>query len=505
MTIAPNYLGDKRGVIFDMDGVLLHSTAAHAEAYRRALATVGIDDVDYPALAGQRTDEAVRREFARHQLSMAEDVVERVVTAKRRIARQLLRDCPPIAPECFDVLSDLRLRCSLALASSSSRANVQLFLEASRTGPLFDVVLSGDDVAAAKPDPEIFRVAGQRLGLAPEEALVVEDAVSGIEAANAAGIDVLAVTGTLDRRTLARAPCTHGRRVLGVIDRLSEIRPRSDQVCTRAEALRLGRGTLDPGAWTAIIPAAGRGSRLGFDHPKILLPVLGRPILDWLVDLLETWCQRFVFVVSPSGRGEVEPLVLKRLGRRATVVVQEQPTGMGDAVLLAEGAVASPHCCVTWGDQILLSPETVRTCLSVHQLQPEAGLTMPTVIKQHPYIHFVRDAADRIVGVQQAREKEIRRQFGENDCGFFAFDRQRLFDCLRAAKRGQTGLGKVTAEFNLLQVIPRIQEVAGITRTIRIDDENETLGINTRDDAEWASRILSRRGHRPGAEYKKAG
>ncbi len=499
MTIAPNYLANKRGVIFDMDGVLFHSAQAHAEAYRLALATVGIDDVDYRALAGQRTDEAVRREFERYGLPAVEEAVEQVVSTKRLTARQLLRQSPLIAPDCFDVLSDLRLHCSLALASSSSRANVQLFLDASRTGPLFDVVLGGDDVAAAKPDPEIFRAAQQRLGLAPGEALVVEDAASGIEAANAAGIDVLAITGTLDRRTLA------AQRVVGVIDRLSEIRPRSEQICTRAEALRLGRGTVDPESWTAIIPAAGRGSRLGFNHPKILLPILGRPILDWLVDLLEPWCGQFVFVLSPSGRSEVEPLVLRRLGRRATIVVQQEPTGMGDAVLLAERAVASPRCCVMWGDQILLSQQTVHACLAVHQSQPGEGLTMPTVIKQHPYVHFVRDAADRIVGVEQAREGEIRSQFGENDCGFFALDRQRLFACLHAAKRQQTGMGKVTEEFNLLQVIPHIQEAAGITRTVRVDDENETLGINTPDDAETARRILSRRENQSGEGRKKAG
>ena len=499
MIIAPNYVADKRGIVFDMDGVLFHSAPAHADAYRRALATVGIDDVDYRVLAGQRTEEAVRHELARHGLPAGEEVVQRIVATKRRIARELLRQSPPIVPECFEVLSDLRLRCSLALASSSSRANVQLFLEASRTGPLFDVVLSGEDVAAAKPNAEIFQSAVQRLGLAPQESLVVEDATSGIDAANSAGIDVLAMAGTLNRQTLA------AKQVRGVIDRLAEIRPWSEQVCTRAKAIRLGRGTVDPAAWTAIIPAAGRGSRLGFDHPKILLPILGRPVLDWLVDLLEPWCERFVFVVSPSGRGKVEPLVLDRLGRRATVVIQEQPTGMGDAVLLAEPVVASPHCCAIWGDQILLSSETVRTCLAVHQSQPGTGLTMPTVIKQHPYIHFVRDAADRIVAVQQAREGEIDVPFGENDCGFFAFDRQRLFECLRAVKRRQSSLGKVTKEFNLLQVIPQIQEAAKITRTIRIDDESETQGINTRDEAETASRILRFRNHRLADGYKKAG
>ena len=51
----------------------------------------------------------------------------------------------------------------------------------------------------------------------------------------------------------------------------------------------------------AIILAAGRGSRLGFDHPKILFPIAGRTILEWLVDLLKPLCGQFVFVLSPQG------------------------------------------------------------------------------------------------------------------------------------------------------------------------------------------------------------
>ena len=44
------------------------------------------------------------------------------------------------------------------------------------------------------------------------------------------------------------------------------------------------QGIISPECWTAIVPAAGRGSRLGFDQPKILFPVAGRPILDWLLE-----------------------------------------------------------------------------------------------------------------------------------------------------------------------------------------------------------------------------
>ena len=60
---------------------------------------------------------------------------------------------------------------------------------------------------------------------------------------------------------------------------------------------------MDPLLWTALIPAAGRGSRLGFDRTKILFPIAGATILEWLVDLLNPLCGRFVFVLSPQGSG----------------------------------------------------------------------------------------------------------------------------------------------------------------------------------------------------------
>ena len=59
---------------------------------------------------------------------------------------------------------------------------------------------------------------------------------------------------------------------------------------------------IEPARWTAIVPAAGRGSRLGFDKPKILYPVAGRAIVEWLIDFLLPNCARIVFVLSPDGR-----------------------------------------------------------------------------------------------------------------------------------------------------------------------------------------------------------
>ena len=70
-------------------------------------------------------------------------------------------------------------------------------------------------------------------------------------------------------------------------------------------------------AWTAIVPAAGRGSRLGSDRPKILYPVANRLLLEWLLDFLEPYCSRLVFVLSPGGMATVRT-ELERLIRDGT-------------------------------------------------------------------------------------------------------------------------------------------------------------------------------------------
>jgi len=200
---------DIRAVVFDMDGVLWHSSAIHAAAYRGVLEGAGLVMPRYEAIAGRRTDE-VMREILAVQRPARKDPDARTIAlltdAKQIRARELLRDKPPVAPECEAVIRELARSKSLALASSASADTVKLFLEVSGTGSLFRVVVSGHDVVAAKPDPAIYAEVLRRLGCQPAAAAVVEDAPYGIQAALAAGVRVvIGVEGTVSREELLRA------------------------------------------------------------------------------------------------------------------------------------------------------------------------------------------------------------------------------------------------------------------------------------------------------------
>ncbi|MBF0626079.1 MAG: NTP transferase domain-containing protein [Magnetococcales bacterium] len=250
---------------------------------------------------------------------------------------------------------------------------------------------------------------------------------------------------------------------------------------------------VDPGRWTAVIPAAGRGSRLGGNRAKLLHPVLGRPILAWLADALRPTCGQFVFILSPDNRAEVEPVLERLCGAPPRVAIQERPLGMADAVQRAEDLVTTPSTLVVWGDQVTLKQSTIAACAWLHEQRAQPTLTLPSLWRRDPYIHLERDDRNRLTRVLQAREGEIHQPEGENDCGVFLFATATLFRTLRQARAARAGLGSATGEFNLLQTLPRFETHPQAVATVRLDDPGETVGVNTPEDVLAAEAILRAR------------
>jgi len=205
---------DISSIVFDMDGVLWHSSAIHTVAYRMVLEEAGLGMPDYATIAGRRTDEVMRHLVASQRALMdgpaAKAAVAALTDAKQTRARQMLRERPPLALGCAAVVGALARSKALALASSASPDTVELFLQVSGTRSLFKAVVSGGDVAAAKPDPAIYIEALRRLGCEPARAAVVEDAASGVRAARSAGIAfVVGIDGTATADDLLAAGARH--------------------------------------------------------------------------------------------------------------------------------------------------------------------------------------------------------------------------------------------------------------------------------------------------------
>jgi bifunctional UDP-N-acetylglucosamine pyrophosphorylase/glucosamine-1-phosphate N-acetyltransferase len=235
--------------------------------------------------------------------------------------------------------------------------------------------------------------------------------------------------------------------------------------------------------WTVIIPAAGRGTRLGFDKPKILYPVAGKMILEWLLDLFLPLCSSVVLVVAPDGRNAIEA-ELQRLARgRYRIAVQDAPTGMGDAVGIGLGLAVTKHVAVVWGDQVALRKSSVEGAMRLHEGPLSPAITVPTVWRPDPYIHFPRDASGEICGLLQAREGDSMPAEGESDTGFFCFDARQLRDLLSGLRSSRDAVGRRTGELNLLPLIPRAARAGRGVATPQLVTLEETVGVNSAADA----------------------
>jgi bifunctional UDP-N-acetylglucosamine pyrophosphorylase/glucosamine-1-phosphate N-acetyltransferase len=240
-----------------------------------------------------------------------------------------------------------------------------------------------------------------------------------------------------------------------------------------------------------IIPAAGRGSRLGASTPKLLTPVGGRSMLDRLLTLYSPVVERVALVVHPSARHAV----LQELSGRASVdlFVQEQPTGMLDAILLARPAIEAARPArvwVTWCDQVTIHPRTIERLAEVESSDPLVAL--PTCASTLPYVHLDRDSSGRIVRVLHRREGDAMPDWGESDTGLFSVSQHAYLDLLPAFA-ADPGTGSTTGERNFLPFIPWAAQRGEIV-TFACTEEAEALGVNTPEDLAAAERILRHRG-----------
>jgi HAD superfamily hydrolase (TIGR01509 family) len=209
--------GQLRGVIFDMDGVLVDSHTVHRKAWRLFFQTLGRDvpesELDF-ILDGRK-----RGDILRHFLGNSPDPeLEEFGRRKDCIFRQMRLDVAPV-PGAVRMVRELHGRgTALALATSASRSRARSTLADLGLLTCFQQVVTGEDVLLGKPDPAVYRLARSRIGIEPEHLLAVEDAVSGVRAAVAAGLRCVGVASHETPENLRAAGAVH---VLGDFEAVS--------------------------------------------------------------------------------------------------------------------------------------------------------------------------------------------------------------------------------------------------------------------------------------------
>jgi beta-phosphoglucomutase len=195
----------KLAVIFDVDGVLVDSYRAHFASWRQLYGELGIEysEQAFAADFGRTSRDILCRTLGP---DTADERIRALDQRKEALFRDLLRADFPAMDGAIELIDALAADGFLiALGSSAPPENLALSLEKLGCAEKVSAIVTGADVKRGKPDPQVFQLAAQRLGLPPASCAVIEDAVHGIEAARRAGMASIALTGTAMRQQLADA------------------------------------------------------------------------------------------------------------------------------------------------------------------------------------------------------------------------------------------------------------------------------------------------------------
>lgn len=181
-----------KGIIFDMDGVLINSMPTHFEAWRSAfieVANIVVDERTVYMLEGMRGIDLVNKVFELNNYDNY-NLAQRVNSRKSDIFRIQFRNVPKPFVGVQELLE--KSKCLKAVVSGSNREDVTALLE-QFNNINFDVIITADDIDRGKPDPIAFITALSKMNVDKKDAIVVENAPLGIEAANRAGIQSFVV------------------------------------------------------------------------------------------------------------------------------------------------------------------------------------------------------------------------------------------------------------------------------------------------------------------------
>ena len=185
-----------KAIIFDLDGVICSTDQYHYLAWKKLADRLGIyfDEKVNQKLRGVSRMESLEIILGERSSEFSEMEKMALAEEKNHIYREYLSSMTPkdLSEETRMTLEVLRSRGYLLGIGSSSK-NTKQILSQLGLGDFFDAIADGTQITYSKPDPEVFLLAAEKLGVEPEEALVIEDADSGIQAAYAGAFRAIGI------------------------------------------------------------------------------------------------------------------------------------------------------------------------------------------------------------------------------------------------------------------------------------------------------------------------
>ncbi len=181
----------KKGFIFDLDGVIVDTAKYHYLAWKKLANSLDIDftEEENEQLKGVSRVKSLEKILSWGNKTISDEQFKELMAEKNQdylnhISKMDEDEILPDVPRVLNLLKEQHQAISLGSASKNART----ILEQVDLKAAFDAIVDGNDVSKAKPDPEVFLIAAEQLGVVPEQCIVFEDSVAGVEAANVANM-----------------------------------------------------------------------------------------------------------------------------------------------------------------------------------------------------------------------------------------------------------------------------------------------------------------------------
>ena len=239
-----------------------------------------------------------------------------------------------------------------------------------------------------------------------------------------------------------------------------------------------------------LILAAGKGTRMKSDLPKVLHPVCGRPMIDYVVGLARGVGSAKIHLVLGYKNSEVRAVVPK--DSKIHIIIQRQLRGTGDAVRSAQSTFRhfDGDILILSGDAILLRQKTLKDLVQRHN-KSQAVVTFLTTVTQHPegYGRIIRGFGGKAVAIREERDAtEYEKNIMEINAGVYCFRTPALREAIRHIK-----INPRKKEYYLTDIIAYLNEQKARIETLETEDPCEGLGINSRIDLARSEDIIRQR------------
>jgi len=239
--------------------------------------------------------------------------------------------------------------------------------------------------------------------------------------------------------------------------------------------------------FTAVILAAGEGTRMKSETPKVLHKVCGQPMLTYVIEAAKgAGAEKIVIIVGKGAQRIKEAYAQDDI----EFVMQEEQKGTGHALMQAENAVkSSPHIVVLCGDMPLVSAESIRGMVSLH-LERKAAATVMTAKVADPtgYGRIIRKG-NNVIDIREHKDATPEeRQINEINAGFYCFDTSLVFSALGKVKNNNC-----QGEYYLTDVVKILNQEGKEVTAFELENPLELHGINDRRQLAQVQKIMQQK------------